>query len=146
MFLFFQTLFFILPVYLASVDFSMLEEPHAFNDQTIEIRGFIYQSEEGKWILAAEPSLKSCCVGVERLLTKQIFLKGTIEKLPSHEALTLQGKFWIQPIVDEQGVLKELYHLQVDKPIIKKIGLSFWMILACIGFIFAIFCFCIKRK
>jgi hypothetical protein len=39
--------------------------------QEVVIRGFLYPKEGGQWILAAEPNLRSCCVGTAKNARRQ---------------------------------------------------------------------------
>lgn len=63
-------------------------------DQQIAIRGFLYQTADKQWILAADPDLKSCCVGASDKARRQIYLEGKL-KVPQQttQAITLQGRF-----------------------------------------------------
>jgi hypothetical protein len=42
---------------------EILNAPGAYVGQTLAVRGFLYQTAEGGWVLATEPNLKTCCVG-----------------------------------------------------------------------------------
>lgn len=48
--------------------------------QTIQVHGFLYQ-QEGRWILASEPNLKSCCIGTQSKANEQLVVIG--DELPS---------------------------------------------------------------
>lgn len=74
-----------------SFDDLMLTE---LEQQTISIRGFLYQTAEKQWILAADPDLKSCCVGSHDKARRQIYLEDELF-LPGQpaQAITLQGRF-----------------------------------------------------
>ncbi|HEV8052160.1 MAG TPA: hypothetical protein VGP47_06680 [Parachlamydiaceae bacterium] len=62
------------------------------NGQLITIRGFLYKSPESKVILAAEPDLKSCCVGSTSQRQRQLLVTGDIDHaMNASTAVTLQG-------------------------------------------------------
>ncbi|MGZ3633454.1 MAG: hypothetical protein ACXU9U_04065 [Parachlamydiaceae bacterium] len=64
--------------------------------QNVKIRGFMYQGNEGNWILSAEPNLKSCCVGTSSKKGSQIFVKDfSLKKVPL-SVVALVGEFQIQ--------------------------------------------------
>src|ERR1700721_3140065 len=44
------------------------------HEKEIQISGFLYQKESGKWILASQPNLKSCCIGSRDRIFQQIAL------------------------------------------------------------------------
>lgn len=87
-------IFFLLTLFLTQllcgdqISFSDLGEKWA--DQKIEIRGFLYRMEEGQLILAAEPNLKSCCVGTAKNRNKQITIKSD-DLVPRSTVVELQG-------------------------------------------------------
>jgi hypothetical protein len=67
------------------------------------VRGFVYKKEDGSWILAEEPNLKSCCIGSEKNLDKQIALKGDFSNVLPHRAVTVSGKLKEEPLWNDAG-------------------------------------------
>lgn len=62
------------------------------NNQLIEIRGFLYQDPtSSRWILAAEPNLRTCCIGSRAKANSQIVLPDDFSTTPSHAAVTIRG-------------------------------------------------------
>ena len=72
-----------------SVSFENLSE--LSSSKEIRIRGFLYQSREGQWILAPEPNLKSCCIGSSHQAAKQIILSGNYNKKKINEVIAVEG-------------------------------------------------------
>lgn len=60
----------------------------------VRIRGFLYSTEEGKWLLAKEPNLKSCCVGSKHRIAEQIYVTGQFPQDSLQSAKTVQGDFF----------------------------------------------------
>lgn len=73
------------------INFLNTEEFSDLNGQLVAIRGFLYESSESQVILAAEPNLKSCCVGNASKRQKQLLIHGNIHPTTSNSAITLQG-------------------------------------------------------
>ncbi len=63
----------------------------SYTDQTITIRGFLYQNTTGEWFLAGQPHLKSCCVGDPSKDTQQINLLGSFDQKWCNCAATIEG-------------------------------------------------------
>lgn len=63
-----------------------------YQNKVIKIRGFLYKSSDGDWILSPEPHLKSCCVGVSKNNLNQIYvtLKSEVD---TDRAVDLVGTF-----------------------------------------------------
>lgn len=78
------------------VNKSLSEKVEALQNQTVQIRGFLYHKldEEGMWVLAAEPNLKSCCVGNKDKAGRQLIVNGDMLK-DSSRATLLEGKLLI---------------------------------------------------
>lgn len=85
------------------------------DQQHVEIKGFIYQSSDHQWILAAEPNLKTCCIGTSNKIARQILLSGNIENPPINQAVTVKGQFLIDPKWNNDGVLTQLYRIDQAK-------------------------------
>jgi hypothetical protein len=83
----------------------------SFDQQQVNIRGFLYPAQNEKWILASEPDLKSCCVGSETKIMKQIYVVGNIPKETSNFVVALQGQFHINPEKNAEGKVVSLYQL-----------------------------------
>ena len=78
------------------ISFFDLDDTVFSNDQLITIRGFLYESPESQLILAAEPNLKTCCVGSASKRQKQLLVTGDIAPaLTRSSAVTLQGNLVI---------------------------------------------------
>lgn len=93
-------------------DISHLEsELSAYHQKEVTIRGFLYQGEEGNWVIASEPSLRSCCVGAKGKMAQQIVLKDEVIGEKQQRAVTLQGRFYVDPIWNIDGSFKQLYRL-----------------------------------
>jgi hypothetical protein len=65
------------------------------NGETITMKGFLYKTPEGVWILSKEADLKTCCVGSSQKLGSQITLVGDFStfnlKLPIQVTGTLES-------------------------------------------------------
>lgn len=71
-------------------------EKNIVNGTLIEIRGFLYRSADSKKVLAAEPNLKSCCIGSTSKRHRQLLLEGNIDDMPDqYKPVTLQGNLFI---------------------------------------------------
>ena len=60
-------------------------------NEKIQIRGFLYQTDKHKWYLAEEPNIKSCCIGSKILKNKQLLLNQEFAQKDLHKAKTLEG-------------------------------------------------------
>lgn len=73
-------------------------------DQLVQIRGFLYKTalgSEDAWILAAEPNLKSCCMGSSGKRGLQLIATGDLPESPPSTAVVLQGHLALS--VEVQG-------------------------------------------
>ena len=77
-------------------DPTPLEKAKFYDLQEITVRGFLYQTSEGQWILSTEPNLKTCCVGSKQKAHKQIALEKSFEGIKADHVIALKGKFNIQ--------------------------------------------------
>lgn len=83
-----------------------------FQNQSVQVKGFLYHSLEDQIILAARPNLKSCCIGKGAQWKEQIRVKGELGSFPQQGMATLEGIFIIDPRYDETGQLMQLYVLE----------------------------------
>ncbi len=88
---------------------NLAEGPH---QQTVTVRGFLYQTSSGNWVLASDPGLKSCCIGAQNRVERQIFIEGNVGSPTPGRVYTLEGQFLIKPVKDSTGQLQQLYHLR----------------------------------
>lgn len=76
------------------VDFQLLrEQPEKWDLKTIQVKGFLFQSEQDVWILSQEPNLKSCCVGNKLKQDSQIVLDGNFNKKRINQVVLIEGVF-----------------------------------------------------
>jgi hypothetical protein len=88
-----------------------------FLNKEVQIRGFLYQSLDSKWILSSEPNLKSCCVGSSKKIAHQIAISGNIPQGILARSVTVIGAFSIHPLWNEEGELTQLYTITNAKVI-----------------------------
>lgn len=87
---------------LKTIDFfqldAMLLETKSI-PQKVAIKGFLYKSDSHDIILAAEPNLKSCCIGNSTKRNRQIIVIGDIPPsfLSQRKPVTLVGVLTIDP-------------------------------------------------
>lgn len=119
---------------------SSFDSLAALHNQEVKIRGFLYETPEGKWILAAQPNLKTCCLGSQQKLSQQIFIEKSLgSKMDNKVPVNIQGRFLINPIWDNQNKLTQLY--QIKEAVIlpeksNRLGVYItmaFMIAACLG-------------
>ncbi len=105
---------------------SLPPELIKLNGKEIKIRGFLYQTPDKNWILAPQPDLKNCCVGVKDKITQQIYLKSNAIVLnDSNNASTFKGKFFIEPVWNDHQELSQLYLL--NEPLLIEHQSSRWL-------------------
>ena len=72
---------------------------YELNGKEITIRGFLYRTDDS-WILAAQPNLRSCCVGQGAAAKNQISVVGFTSDIDNRvSAVELKGTFKI----DDRG-------------------------------------------
>lgn len=83
-----------------------------YHQREVSIRGFLYQGPEGQWIISSEPNLRTCCVRAAGKVAQQIILSGNFIGGTQQHAVTLQGRFIVEPEWNTDGSLKQLYRLE----------------------------------
>lgn len=83
-----------------------------WNNSRVTIRGFLYQSQEGRWILASSPNLKTCCVGHASKAIKQVTVHGGTLAASPDRVIALSGTFIVEPAFNDQNALTGLFHLK----------------------------------
>lgn len=86
-------------------------ELSAYDQKRVQIRGFLYRSDEGNWILSAEPNLMTCCVNKQDKIGRIIFVIGSSLEASPSQAVTVEGLLSINPAWDQNGNLKQIYVL-----------------------------------
>jgi|GEM_PF-5862865 len=56
---------------------------------SVTCRGFLYQTEEGAWVIAREPQLKTCCLSQHQVIE----VIGPFTTPSPYQAITLQGHY-----------------------------------------------------
>ena len=95
------------------VHFNQLKELAPQEDskyKEIRIRGFLYQSCKGEWILAEEPNLKTCCIGSSKKADTQIHLNKEFEGVVSSQPVLVKGHFFTE--VSGNASLSPLYRIE----------------------------------
>lgn len=76
--------------------------------EELSLRGFLYRSEDGQWILSPEPNLRSCCIGTKLKKDTQIALEGQLDESSINKAVTVKGIWSKEPRF-------QLSHAQIEK-------------------------------
>ncbi len=96
----------------SSTDEHDLQDPFAqWQDQRVTVHGFLYQSDDGGWVLAPQPNLKTCCVGSAQHARNQIRVKGEIRSVTPGLVVAVDGTFHAKPKYDTHGQLQALFEL-----------------------------------
>ncbi|MGA8164071.1 MAG: hypothetical protein WB791_03480 [Waddliaceae bacterium] len=98
-----------------SLTFSDLAHASEHHNQWIHIRGFLYRRENGDWMIAKEPDLKTCCLGSRKKLFDQMPIYGDLRAGPHKHAVTVMGRLDALPTWDHEGKLVDLFHLKEAK-------------------------------
>jgi hypothetical protein len=82
-----------------------------WNNQQVTLRGFIYHSSDGRWILSSQPDLKTCCVGSPSKALSQVIVEGNSQFGATDRVIALRGTLQIRPEYDDDNALKALFYL-----------------------------------
>jgi len=93
-------------------DFAEARKEENFHQQEVCLKGFLFKSEKGSWILSSEPNLKTCCIGSVKKVWSQVFLEGHFQDSLVNKAITVRGLFLIDPKRDRDGNLVQMYRLK----------------------------------
>lgn len=127
----------------ASVWNSPLAEYH---DREVLLKGFLFKTKDGQWILSKQPDLKSCCAGSPKKVGKQIYLDYSFPQESLNSLVDLQGTFTIDIKKDLQGNTVQVYHLRDVKVLSTPKRLSPLSILAICSFTVLAISFAIRKK
>lgn len=107
--------------------------------QEVSMRGFLYRTQAGDLVLAAEPNLKSCCVGAPHQVKKQIFVTGNIENPIAGKVYVVQGNLTVDPN-EGRYLLRDAHVIQ------SQINASNWTAFFIVLIIIATLCLAYLRK
>jgi len=62
-------------------------------NQEVQVRGFLYHAEDGRWILSDRPGLKCCCVSKQK---NKIIIDGPIDFEGSCRPVVVKGVLRMQ--------------------------------------------------
>lgn len=83
-----------------SLSFDDLSDAKAIEQadgSSVRMRGFLYHKDDGTWILAAQPDVRSCCVGSKENAQRQVIVQGNILKDNYLSVVALEGTFKSHP-------------------------------------------------
>lgn len=108
----------------------------------IRIRGFLYSLEDGGMVLAADPDLKSCCIGSSSLVHRQIAMPGFTDKgIERGRAVLVEGEFIVAKSKNGEGKLRQLFALEKAAVIVEGSDGQIWYLVcgiaACITAVFS---------
>lgn len=86
----------------------------------VRARGFWHPLSSNEGVLSNELDLKSCCIRAPAKIAQQIFVKNAPFTLTPKRAITLEGRFNIEPRYDENGQIVQLYVLEEAKEVEKE--------------------------
>lgn len=93
-------------------DETLFSQAYAlWNNRHVEVRGFLYQMDNGMWVVAREPNLKTCCFGSPHHLLEQIVVEGEGLHPSESQVVTIRGHFLVKPERDENSHLEKLLYL-----------------------------------
>lgn len=91
-----------------------------YHGKEVVIRGFLYPSQDGNWVLSSEPNLKTCCVGSAVKAKSQILVETNVGELSKEKVVSLHGIFFVDSRVDDEGNTLQYLHLKnaslIDTP------------------------------
>ena len=105
-----------------------IEQLKKIDSQHIRIRGFLYATPEGHYILAAQPNLRSCCVTTLSKADQRIEIRGLGAISIPMRPVILEGFLKTNPEYSKEGKLIGLYTLENAQLIYEK-ETSFFRIL-----------------
>lgn len=104
----------------------MVEAPQ----HPVRIKGFLYANKDSCLILAAEPNLKSCCVGSASNSKRQILIKDII--LPSlTSAIEVEGLLRIDPASFPRFQLENARLIEREAPSLLFLGSACTVLFSC---------------
>lgn len=105
-----------------------------YHGREVTVRGFLYQSLDGRWILASEPNLKTCCVGSPRKVWQQIIVDGEFESVPANKVVQIAGTLRVDPVQDDKNAFTQVFRL-VNPHLVQEDdnGIWLWIVMSVIG-------------
>ncbi len=87
-------------------------ELKSYHGKDISIRGFVFESPGGDWVLADKPGLKSCCIGSEKEVFSQVYLECQKEPTFHNQQVVVTGNFNVDVLENTEGKFVRIYTLQ----------------------------------
>lgn len=108
--------FIFLPLWVFSIPLSisfqqLQEDPKQWEGKEISIRGFLYQKEDGSFIISSLPHLKSCCLDHDSIRRQQLILEKYKDPFITNRVVELVGLLKTESVKNQAGSINERYLL-----------------------------------
>ncbi len=96
-----------------------------YEGEAVVVKGFLGQAQDGRWVLSAQPGLKSCCAGQPGKVAQQVVVEGNFATEALDTLIQAKGTFAVEAIRDEEGQIVQLYLLR-DAQLVQGGGSTSW--------------------
>lgn len=83
-----------------------------YHQQTVSIKGYVFEAPAGDWVLAGEPSLRSCCIGSEKEVFNQVYLECKKDPTYHNKEVIVEGVFTVEVLKNIDGEFVRVYTLK----------------------------------
>lgn len=82
------------------------------NGEWVDLEGFLHKSDDGRWCVSSQASLKSCCLGSNmEPAALRVFVEGDFDDSQIGQVVEASGRLVVEPRHDKRGRLVQLYRL-----------------------------------
>lgn len=94
-----------------------------YHERPVQLGGFLLKGEKGEWLIASQPSLRSCCIGSKnRASLFVLLLEKTFDDKAIGSQITVEGRFVVKVERNEVGGVSRLFQLETFSVVEDKKG------------------------